>query len=87
MRTLVLVLLILFSVDAWAQRFVTKKDTANFCIRIEKDGELSLEIKDNIDIKMPLPEIEQAVACDNNKYGWYGRFDVFEDYETLRQSQ
>lgn len=85
MKKCVLAILILFSADVWAlsyaQRLITKKDTANFCIRIEKNGELSLEIKDNIGIKMPLPEIEQAIACNNNEYGWAGQIDLTENYE------
>lgn len=71
--------------DVWAlsyaQHFSSKNDTAKFCIQVDKMGNISLEIKENIVIKMPLPEIQQAVACSDDKYGWHGQIDLMEDYE------
>ena len=68
--------------SAWAvsksERLSAKDDVAEFCFRTAKDSSLELKIKHNIDIELPLFEIEKII--DYNEM-WYPEIDLSEIYE------
>ena len=63
---------------SWAQRISSKDDVAEFCFRTAKDSSLELKIKHNIDVELPLFEIEKII--DYNEM-WYPEIDLSEIYE------
>ena len=68
--------------NLWAvsclQGLSSKEDVAEFCFRTAKDGSLDLEIKRNIDIELPLFEIEKIIEYNEK---WDGQIDLSEDYK------
>ena len=63
---------------SWAQTLSSKEDIAEFCFQVAKDGSLDLKIKRNIDIELPLLEIDQFVVCEDK---WHPQMDLDEVYE------
>ena len=64
--------------ESWARTISSKKDVAEFCFQVAKDGSLDLKIKHNIDIELPLFEIEKVIEYNEK---WYPEIDLSEDYE------
>ena len=63
---------------SWAQRLSSKEVVAEFCFRTAKDSSLDLKIKRNIDIELPLFEIEKIIEYNEK---WDGQIDLSEDYK------
>lgn len=78
--TFILILLLPASIWAvsWAQTLSSKEDIAEFCSQVAKDGSLDLKIKRNIDIELPLFEIEKIIEYNEK---WDGQIDLSEDYK------
>ena len=82
-RKILTFLLMLFCpANLWAvssvQRLSSKEDVAEYCFRVAKNGSLDLEIKRNIDIELPLFEIEKIIEYNEK---WYPEIDLYENYE------
>lgn len=78
-----IVFLMLFCpANLWAasclQTLSSKEDVAEFCFQVAKDGSLDLKIKRNIDIELPLLEVDKFVVCDDK---WHPQMDLDEVYE------
>lgn len=78
--TFILILLLPASIWAvsWAQTLSSKEDIAEFCFQVAKDGSLDLKIKRNIDIALPLFEINKYIEYNEM---WHGQIDLSEIYE------
>lgn len=63
---------------SWAQTLSSKEDIAEFCFQVAKDGSLDLKIKRNIDIELPLLEVDKFVVCEDK---WHPQMDLDEVYE------
>ena len=63
---------------SWAQRLSSKEDVAEFCIQVAKDGSLDLKIKHNIDIVLPLFEINKYIEYNEM---WHSQINLSEYYE------
>lgn len=63
---------------SWARTLSSKEDIAEFCFQVAKDGSLDLKIKRNIDIELPLLEVDKFVVCDDK---WHPQMDLDEVYE------
>ena len=63
---------------SWAQRISSKENVAEFCFRTAKGGSLDLNIKHNIDIELPLFEIEKIIEYNEM---WHFQIDLSEIYE------
>ena len=61
-----------------AERLSAKEDVAEYCFRIAKNGSLDIVIKRNIDIELPLFEIEKIIEYNEK---WYPEIDLYENYE------
>jgi len=61
-----------------AERLSAKEDVAEYCFRVAKNGSLDLKIKRNIDIELPLFEIEKIIEYNEK---WDGQIDLSEDYK------
>ena len=64
--------------ESWARTISSKEDVAEFCFHMAKDSSLDLKIKHNIDIELPLFEIEKVIEYNEK---WYPEIDLSEDYE------
>lgn len=69
LKLFIIVFVFLFSTDVWAKSWsqiisLSKRDTAISCIKDAEDGYLELKIKRNIDIPLPLTEIEKFLEND-----------------------
>ena len=78
--TFILILLLPASIWAvsWAQTLSSKEDIAEFCFQVAKDASLDLKIKRNIDIELPLFEIEKIIEYNEK---WDPQIDLKDDYE------
>ena len=64
--------------ESWVRTISPKEDVAEFCFQVAKDNSLDLKIKRNIDIELPLIEIEKIIEYNEK---WYPEIDLFENYE------
>lgn len=60
---------------SWAQTLSSKENIAKFCFRDIKGSSLDLEIKHNIDIVLPLFEINKYIEYNEM---WHGQIDLSE---------
>lgn len=63
---------------SWAQTLSSKENIAKFCFRDIKGSSFDLEIKHNIDIVLPLFEINKYIEYNEM---WHGQIDLSEIYE------
>ena len=64
--------------ESWARTISSKEDAAEFCFQVAKDSSLDLKIKHNIDIELPLFEIEKIIEYNEK---WHHQVDLYEIYE------
>ena len=80
----IIVLLVIFLMPtktlaiSWVQRLPSKEEVAEFCFLVTNDSSLDLKIKRNIDIELPLFEIEKIIEYNDK---WHHQVDLHEIYE------
>lgn len=77
-KTFATIMILLSSTSIAAANASADENMAELCFQTAKDNSLDLKIKRNVNIKLPLPEIEKYTVCEDK---WHPQIDLDEVYE------